>query len=119
MTAAASGGDETIHDLGQRILSRDLFKVVPVDHRRLSEYLRKPDAYPRLHAAIQPFCRGRAPYYLVVDETNVKMLSDAPDEMAYVIDDDRHAVPIRDHDMFREYWKPQEGLRVFTLAEAV
>jgi hypothetical protein len=47
------------------------------------------------------------------------MLSDDPGEMAYVIDEDRRAVPIRDHDIFRDYWKPQEGLRIFTLAEAV
>jgi hypothetical protein len=117
--ATTSVDDETVRDLGQRILARDLFKVVPVDRRRLGEYLRRPDAYSRLHAAIQPFCRGRAEYYIVVDETNVRMLSDDPGEMAYVIDEDRRAVPIRDHDIFRDYWKPQEGLRIFTLAEAV
>ncbi len=117
--SAQPGADETIRDLGQRILSRDLFKIVPIERRRLGEYLRKPDAYPRLHAAIQPFCRGRAQYYLVVDETNVRMLSDAPGQMVYVVDENRRATPIRDHDMFREYWKPQEGVRIFTLAEAV
>jgi len=117
--ATAPGADETVRDLGQRILSRDLFKLVPADPRRVGEFLRRQDAYPRLHAAIQPFCRGRAEYYLVVDETKLRMLSDEPEQMVYVIDEGRHATPIKDHEMFREYWKPQEGLRVFTLADAV
>jgi HD superfamily phosphohydrolase len=117
--ATAQGADETVSDLGRRILSRDLFKLVPVDSRRAGEYLRKPDAYPRLHAAIQPFCRGRAEYYLVVDETKMSTLSNAPEEMAYVVDENRRASPIRDLDIFREHWKPHEGLRMYTLAEAV
>jgi uncharacterized protein len=101
--ATATDADETVRDLGQRILSRDLFKIVPINPRRTEEYLRKPDAYPRLYVAIQPFCRGRAEYYVVVDETKMEMLSDQPVEMAYFVDEDHRASPIRDHEMFREH----------------
>jgi uncharacterized protein len=117
--ATADGADETVRDLGQRILSRDLFKVVPINPKRVRDYFLKPDAYKRLHTAIQPFCRGRAEYYVVVDETKMQMLSDKAEEMVYTVDENRRAVPIREHEMFREHHRPQEVLRIFTLAEAV
>ena len=50
--------DEQKPPTPQLILVRNAIPIlVPADRRPLSEYLSKPDAYPRLRAAIQLFCR--------------------------------------------------------------
>ncbi|MGB9455654.1 MAG: HD domain-containing protein [Bryobacteraceae bacterium] len=116
----AKGMDETVHDLGQRILARDLFKIVPCPNEKVREFLLKPDGHDRLHSAIQPFCSGKAAYYLYIDSTNFAMLAERPGNMAYLVDENRLATPIRDNEALRGYRaKPEESLRLFTLSEAV
>jgi HD superfamily phosphohydrolase len=112
--------DITVRDLGQRILGRDLFKLVPDVHRRANEFLRREGAYERLYKAIQPFCPGEAKFYLIVDAPDFAMLSEKPKHWCYFVDKDRRAVPAKDHDAFRHHSShPEELVRLYTLSEAV
>ena len=116
----AKGMDETVHDLGQRILARDLFKIVPCSNEKVREFLLRPDGRDRLYHAIQPYCPGIAEYYLCVDSTNFAMLAESSSKSAYLIDDHRLATPIRDNEALQAYrGKPEESVRLFTLSEAV
>ena len=116
----AKGMDETVRDLGQRILARDLFKLVPCSNEKVRDVLLKQDGRDRLHNAIQPFCPGKAEYYLCVDSTNFAMLAESPCKSAFLIDDHRLATPIRDCEALQGYRvKPEESVRLFTLSEAV
>jgi HD superfamily phosphohydrolase len=116
----AKGMDETVHDLGQRILARDLFKIVPCSNEKVREFLLRPDGRDRLCSAIQPFCPGKAEYYLCVDSTTFAMLAERSGKFAYLVDDNRLATPIRDHEALQAYrGRPEEGVRLFTLSEAV
>jgi hypothetical protein len=116
-----AGMDDTIRDLGQRILSRDLFKIVPCPPEKINALLRRPDGRDRIYSAIQKFCPGKAEFYLCEDTTRFSMLSEREDEMTYLVDENRQATPIRDDETLRTYWqrRPEESLRLFTLHEAV
>lgn len=112
--------DLTVRDLAQRIVTRDLFKLVPVSPERANEFLRRPDAYDRIHDVIQPYCPGKREYYLIVDSLKFATLSEKPEQWCYFVDENRHATPTKEHEQFREYWKqPHEAVRLFTLREAV
>ena len=112
--------DVTAKDLAQRIVSRDLFKLVPCDSNKVSKFLRKKDGYERIYDVIEPFCVGKREFYLVEDTLSFNMLCSKPAEIAYFIDDARHAKPIREHPSLRHHWKEtEETVRHFTVAEAV
>ena len=114
------GIDETVKDLGNRILSRDLFKIVPSSSVRVNEFLRKENGYAKIYNAIQPFCEGKKEFYLVVDTIKFSMFSEKEKEMSYFIDENRQATPMREHVMLRNHWqKPEEYVRLFTIQEAV
>jgi uncharacterized protein len=115
------GMDDTVRDLGQRILSRDLFKIVPCPFERMSAFVHRPDWRERLYSAIQRFCPGKAEFYLCEDRTSFSMLSQHESEMTYLISEDRKATRIRDDETLRAYWhpRPEESVRLFTLREAV
>ena len=114
------GVDPTARDLGNRILARDLFKIVPCDSQRVSEFLRGKDAYEQIFNTIQPFCPGKSESYLVVDTAKFSMLRDQAGQRAYFVDEERTAQLVRDHPQFRHHWgDPDELVRLFTLREAV
>ena len=112
--------DLTVRDLAQRIIARDLFKLVPVSPERANEFLRRADAYDKIHDVIQPYCPGKREYYLIVDSLKFATLSEKTGQWCYFVDEHRQATPIREHEQFREYWRqPREAVRLFTLREAV
>ncbi|MEK7406043.1 MAG: hypothetical protein AAB225_13130, partial [Acidobacteriota bacterium] len=115
-----TGMDETVRDLGQRILSRDLFKIVPCPPDKIEAFLRRTDGRERIYSAIQKFCPGKAQFYLCEDTTRFSMLSEREREMTYLVDEERRATPIRDDEMLRGYWqKRPDEVRLFTLRGAV
>jgi HD superfamily phosphohydrolase len=118
--SSSPGVDPTIKDLGQRILSRDIFKLVPVNPEALEGFLMRQDAFPRMQRAVQPFCQGDPKYYIHVDESEFQMLSDKEKEYGYFVDEDRDATAIRESDELRIHVGPKKKLvRAFTLSEGV
>jgi hypothetical protein len=112
--------DITAKDLAQRIVSRDLFKLVPCASKDVNDFLRKKDGYKKIHEAIEPFCVGKREYYLIEDTMSFDMFSDDVHELAYFVDDARKAKPVREHPYFRQHWKDTEQtVRLFTIGEAV
>jgi hypothetical protein len=112
--------DDTLQDLAVRILARDLFKIVPCNSRKINNFLRKKDAYPQIHTAIRPYCRGITDYYLYVDTVKFSMFSENDSEFAYFIDDSMKATPVREHELLRVHWQPsEERVRLYTVHEAV
>ena len=48
------------------------------------------------------------------------MFAEDEEKVGYVIDENRRATPMRQHEMLRSYWKkPEEYVRIYTIAEAV
>jgi HD superfamily phosphohydrolase len=118
--AGLRGQDETIRDLGSRIQSRDLFKIVPIASERLNRFLKRSDAYDRLHRAIQPFCQGDAKYYVHVDESEFQMFREEETEWGYLVDGNRKPIPMRESEELKMHMgNKKEIMRMFTLAEAV
>ncbi|MGR3173746.1 MAG: HD domain-containing protein [Candidatus Scalindua sp.] len=113
--------DYTVQDLGQRILSRDLFKMVPCSPEKINEFLRKPDGHLQMYNAIQPYCPGKEEFYMFIDTVKFKMFSENDCEMGYFIGDLHKATPIREHEELKPYWlrNEVEFTRLFTINEAV
>jgi hypothetical protein len=112
--------DITVHDLAQRILSRDLFKLVPCPTDRINDFVRKERSYSKIYDAIQPFCPGKAEFYLVAESTTFSMFSESDKNIGYFIDEKHRATPMHNHLSFRNYWqKPEDTMRLFTIREAV
>jgi hypothetical protein len=112
--------DETLADLAKRIMSRDLFKIVPVRPERISEFLHREDAYSRLYERIEKYAPGKAESYLVVDKWKFQMLGHSERGYSYLINESREAIALKDHPFFREmYEEGSEIVRLFTLKEAV
>lgn len=120
--ADSTTGDRTTIDLARRIISRDLFKLVPCDHSRLNSFMLRDDAYDRLYHAVRPYCKGEVSYYVCVDEAQFNMLCDNNVEWTYFIDtrsEERTAIPIREHELMRPHWAPEKIVRLFVPREAV
>ncbi len=114
------GVDDTVRDLGLRILSRDLFKIVPCSSEKVNEFLINEHSHERLYDAIKPFCPGERQYYLYVDKLEFRMLYDTEEKMAFFIEEDHLATPIYQHESLKQYWqKPETSVRLFTIREAV
>jgi uncharacterized protein len=115
--------DVTLADLAGRIISRDLFKMVPCQQIELEGFLRKQDAQERLQNAVSHFCPGDKSYYVHIDSAVIDMLSEKPDESAYFVDIesiDRPATPIREHKQLKPHWEePHEIVRLYVPREAV
>lgn len=86
MRVAERGPDETAQDLAQRILRRDLFKLVNVDVDRVQAYLKRTTWAKTLASVIAPYCPGEASYYLYADERPFKTWNVEADKGAYLID---------------------------------
>jgi hypothetical protein len=114
------GVDDTLRDLGQRILARDLFKLVPCPSENVRDFLQKQEGHEQVYRAIQPFCPGKPAFYLVVDTGSFSVFAEDKKQMSYFVDDSRRAEPIRDHKALRTYWQqPDDFVRLFTVREAV
>lgn len=115
-----ASADSVLSDLGSRILTRNLFKMIPCTPDRVREFMQNGDWHERLLAAIRPFCPGEPKYYLAVDYTSVSFFSSNHDEDSFLIDENRLAIPMCEHEDLRGYaGKANKMSRLFTLREAV
>lgn len=115
--ATAEGADDTVRDLAQRLLARDLFKLVPCASERVRNFLLDEGAHERIHDAIRPFCPKRPEYYLIVDRARFVMLAER--ECSYSVSE-WAAAPMRDHDELHQHrGRPEDFVRLFTVREAV
>src|SRR5262245_15251917 len=118
--AQSSVKDETVRDLAKRIQARDLFKQVRIASEKINRYFREGHALERPYEVIKPYCPGDSEYYLVVDETEFRMLSSRDSEKVCLVDQNLTATFADEHFMFDAYRHDHvEGLRLFTLREAV
>ncbi|TWT45253.1 HD domain protein [Phycisphaerae bacterium RAS1] len=111
--------DDTLRDLGRRIIARDLFKQVSCDDRRLAEFLKRPTWQSEVLEVVQRFCPGPPEYYLVYDPIEIRFFAEDRSEWGHFLDSDRRASPFRDHPSLHAYSPRPEGwARLFTLKEA-
>jgi len=113
--------DLALKDLGQRIISRNLFKVVPCSSEKINDFLRRPDGRNRIQEVIKPYCpQGSEQFYLVVDEKKFQMFTNNDHEFGFIVDSERKARPIKDHESFGQMRQLYaDEVRLFTLTEAV
>lgn len=120
---SVSDKDVTVADLALRIISRDLFKMVPVEENLLDDFLAKDDAYSILHDTVSSYIPGKKEYYIYRDNASFQMFTDKETEWAYFIDshsEKRDATPIREHPRFRTHWaEAQKKMRLFAPREAI
>jgi hypothetical protein len=115
--------DVTLADLARRIVSRDLFKIVPCAQGKLEEFIQKHDARDLLYEAVSQFVPGDKSYYVHLDNAVIKMFCEDDAEAAYFVDVDdesRPAIPIREHAELRPHWRdPHKLVRLYVPREAV
>jgi uncharacterized protein len=123
---ARSTIDGTVADLAGRIVARDLFKQFPISPERLAGFNTR-DALLQLQEVVAPHVPGRASlaqYYVCIDYSPFKMLSQQFASEAYLVQADteeRLASPVRDHPQIRGLFaitQEFETPRLFAPAEA-
>lgn len=124
--SAASAADPIVRDLAQRVLSRDLFKIVPIPPPRIRDFLQWEHAYEQIYAAMKPFCPGDPRHYLVRDDYSVTFFNGNPaadpatgKTPSYLVDGQREAVPLRDHPDLKAHKIGIRSTRLFTLDSCV
>lgn len=119
--AQSSVRDETVRDLARRISARDLFKIVHISTERIHRYFsRTGQAREMLWDAIKPYCPGDPEYYLVIDETDFRMMTKDDSQKACFIGEGGMAAYAFDHPSFESLCREgSEQLRLFTVREAV
>ena len=56
--------DLTLKDLGQRIITRNLFKIVPCSSKKANVFLRRPDGREKIYEVLKPYCpQGNEQFY--------------------------------------------------------
>lgn len=117
---AKSDHDDVLRDLANRILSRELFKLVPVTQSKVEAFLRKPDGWQSLLGTVQKYCLDAPDFYVVVDRAEFEMLSKVESKQAYLVDESGVAVPLNGDPDFLQYaGKLEETVRIFTIEDAV
>lgn len=112
--------DVTARDLAERIVARDLFKLVPVAPSRLMSFIVKPEAMQEMYAVVREYCPGQPEFYVHIDEARFSFLCDGDSEVGYFVDASGRAVEMRKHPLLARYERePEVTFRLFTLAEAV
>jgi HD superfamily phosphohydrolase len=112
-------GDVVAVDLAQRIVRRELFKVVPLPPQRVVEIAADEDTMDRIRHAVQRFCPGDPAYYVHVDRESFEMFSRADSHVGYFVDQDGHASSIRSHPLLeRQFQEVRLNWRLYTVAEA-
>jgi uncharacterized protein len=121
--ANADRMDETLRDLGSRLVTRDLFKRIPCDGQTALHFLAREGGRERIYDVLRTYCRGDPKYYLVEDRVKFSMLSEHEPERAYFVDageSSRRATPIRDRSVgLFSGADSRDEFRVFTIAEGV
>ena len=111
--------DPVAHDLSNRILSRDLFKQVPVSHEEIARYATEV-GYLRLHDILSKYAAGNGKYYLVSDTRQFQMSSDDEADCGFFVDQDNAARRFADRAEFLVH-RSNEGprYRLFVVREAL
>jgi len=111
--------DPVVRELAQRIIRRDLFKLVPVTSDRLREFLSRPEGWQDILRVVRKYAPGDASYYVHVDTHTFRLFEDDPQTWAYFVDESRHASPIRDDPDLRQHVQgPRTTQRLYTIREA-
>ncbi len=122
---AKTAVDPIVKDLSQRILSRDLFKMVPVSTEEVEQFLINEHSYEKLHQAMKPFCPGDPQYYLVRDDYDFTFFNEARDDngdlegASFLVDSQRKARVLREHNDLRMHKTGIKAVRLFTLQSCV
>jgi len=112
--------DNVSKDIARRIQARDLFRQIPVESKRVGEFLASPERLGELYDAIQPFVPGPSEFYLIVDQSETKMFSELAEECSLLVDSSGRASPIREHQSLMGYRNAQAPhWRIFTVRQAV
>jgi HD superfamily phosphohydrolase len=113
--------DAVATDLAKRILTRTLFKQVPISSTELQDFFREQeDAYPRIDAAIRPFVISDPKYYRIIDTAKLETLSSKSEDAFMLVDKQARASFGFDHPVFRRYRNDkEESVRLFVVREAV
>lgn len=116
--AKDDGADPVARDLARRLLSRDLFKVVPVDSERLSEHIGR-HGRDRIIATVARYVGSEAQYYVHFDRVDFKWFVDEGPTQTYFVDEGK-ASPIRHDDELMHFpQKARSYLRLYSVREAV
>ncbi|HEX4961403.1 MAG TPA: HD domain-containing protein [Thermoanaerobaculia bacterium] len=112
--------DEISMDLARRIQARDLFRQIPVESKRIGEFLASPERREEVYEAIQPFVPGSSEFYIIVDHSETKMFSEPLSECSLLVNSAGRASAIRDHPSLIGYRNGQSAQwRIFTVRQAV
>lgn len=118
--AQLSRADKTAQDLARRLSARDLFKLVRIESRQVSDFLQTENARSRLYDLIRPHCGGReAEFYLVEDRTRFDMMAPQASKRVFLVRNGGEAIAAWEHESFASYRSQEtESVRLFTLEEA-
>jgi HD superfamily phosphohydrolase len=120
VVAHATGIDPTVVDLANRILSRDLFKMVPRQSEKLADFLQSPEAYPRIDAVLRERGFAHPEFYRITDKVPFNMLAERKEERGYFVDADGRATEMREHENIRPIrGHKHDSVRLFVPEEAV
>lgn len=118
--AQAEGADAVVVDLANRILSRDLFKIVPRSSEKVTDFLQGPEAYNHLDAVLREKGYKEPRYYRIIDKVTFDMLAEKKGERGYFVDQDGRATEMREHESIRPIrGHRQDYRRLFVPEEAV
>jgi HD superfamily phosphohydrolase len=112
--------DHVLVDLAKRITARDLFKWVPIDSRKISEFIEKAGSREKLYDAIRTLYPSDPEYYIIEDTAKFTMMEKGERDKVYLVDEDGFSFPAHDHESLRSY-RYVEGYvkRIFTAEDAL
>lgn len=111
--------DAVVRDLGQRIIRRDLFKLVPVRSERLQEFLSRPERWDEIVRVVSKYAPGEPSYYVHLDSHSFDLFQNSPSTWAFFVDESHKASPIREDADLRQYVQgTRTEQRLYALREA-
>jgi uncharacterized protein len=117
--ARSSATDSIARNLASRLLTRDLFKLVPVSSDRLQALVERPDGHNRINRVVQPFVDGDPQYYVHLDRVDFSWFVTDPRHSSFFVENGQ-ASPIRYDDALEHFPQVvQSSLRLYSVREAV
>jgi hypothetical protein len=108
-----------VKDLGQRIIRRDLLKLVPVRSERLQDFLSRPERWDEIVRVVSKYAPGEPSYYVHLDTHSFDLFDNDPATWAYFVDENRKASPIREDPDLRQYVQgTRTEQRLYAIREA-
>jgi HD superfamily phosphohydrolase len=120
MVARGAFKDDTAHDLAQRLQSRDLFKLVPVNSDDVTNFLDKSGSQEKMYEAVKKHVPGLPQFYIHVDRPKFEMFSQNTAQQVMLVNANRKATRAADHENLRHYSTLRRSeARIFTVSQAV